>query len=493
MKNRLIALTVAIIFVLTLSTSVSAKTNIASQKTGVTFSKSNSIKPVDLSSTSGKIIDLHSNMNNTQSDITKNKKIKTNNKVVDSGINNFEVSDAISIKNNKLDNPPLQANSVQDSTYQTFTVNGTFQSQGQSSYIGPISLQPGQICQAQLEEPIKDSSNYYFLLYELDSSNNLVNVDVSTYSKSNVPDAVGVVNRSSVEKTYYIRVYANQYLNSATTFTAHISIGLGPDSSEPNENAFTATKYSNNIEANTTEYSLSGAVLNSPYDNDWYDIYIPNTMDFTSISINSFIYDESNNKKAISNNVNFEFYSANGSELVKQSNNGNSYQIQAGHNYLRISALSQQNFSPVSYNFIIKPERFAYYAHYVVLMNGQPLPIQTYTVGGERYALLSSSKFEWIVTYYSPSGYLANAAYDYIFAEIYDKNWNPTAKPYYTKGDAYPIGGVAHLTMTAPVCLGANGGVSGMCYDNYVQLILKSERFGTVYDEHIFITSRIMS
>lgn len=447
------------------------------------------LSPVDTSKTEGITLSRKSENNSSfkhQANDTDHK-IDVANNIVKLALKNFNVSHIISSKGYSIEgDKKFTAN-----TYQIFTISNPVPAQGEAVYVGPIGLQPGQICQAQLDEPIKESSNYYLVLLEANSSGEATIVDASTYSNNDTPDSVGIVNKSGSAKTYYVGVLADKVADPADEFTVHLSLSTTFDSNEANENAATASKFPYDIDEEMGTYSIGGATLNSPYDNDWYEVYIPTARELVSLIIEP--TDQSDNTIS---DIGIEVYrTPDGSELVKQTNSGNSFAIGTGHYYIRVFSTNYDStFNEMTYNLKITPGRYAETANYVVLMNGQPLPIQKYELGGERYALLGGSEFEWKVTYYSPSGRPATDANDMIYTQIFDRHWRPDAgRAYEVHGIAVSEEDVADLIIEkVPPVYGGGSGVSGMKYDYDASLHMDSVLFGTVYDELIFITSRIM-
>lgn len=499
--KKLISLTLAAMLLLTSTTMVSAAqypvTNTATpsstsqvtqQKEGI--SERIAAKPVDISKIKGKTIQLNTNGKSLKASSKQvGEKVKLNTKGIKQSVLN-SINNKMKLGQKAIQNSKLRATSQADSpTYQVFTFNGTIKTEGDIYPISPITLQPGQILQAQMDGPQNTALEYDLYLFQFDATTGKLNttpVDASTYTGTAAPEAVGTVNKATTAQSYAVIAASRKGSSATDQFTLNISLGTSYDTLETNENAFTASKFQNDLTADKSD--TIAATLNSPYDNDWFDIYVPSTADFKSIMVSPTPSSDTQIQK-----LNFEMYRvSNGTEMAKQTSSGYELPVQQGHNYFRISAVDHSNsFSNVAYNITITPVIYAASAKYQVLVNGSALPIQNYNPGGERYALLEYSTFEWIVTYYSASGYLATGAKDHITAQIYDKDWNEGTPGYYKMGQDDAKNGVAHITMTTPSVIGAYSS-SFLYYDYDASLILTSSQFGEEYNQPVFITSRIM-
>ena len=152
-----------------------------------------------------------------------------------------------------------------------------------------VPLSAGSYLQARLTIPSVSLIDYDLLL--LDSSANTLKVSdyVTSVSGTDVlEESIGYIAGSSAE-ALYLCVYAVSGGSTSSPYTLEFSIDTSFDSGEPNENA---------SEAETLSLSVYGTsvtmTLNSPLDNDWYEITVPDSptyyrikADFSSTSVNN--------------------------------------------------------------------------------------------------------------------------------------------------------------------------------------------------------------
>lgn len=371
--------------------------------------------------------------------------------------------------------------------YQVFNFTETIEKEGDAKLYGPITLTPGQICQAQLDGPDNSSLQYALAIYELDSDYNVItpSLDVSPFGVSNIGhESVGTVNNSSETKMYTVSVVSLVGCSATDKFQLNITLGQGfSDTFECNDSAAQSTPLTVN-EIESTQYYTVPASLNSPYDNDWYELNV-------NFDINSLIIVPQNNES-----ITIEMFRVENGILTKQKSNGHSFPVKKGYNYLRITSSSHNSsFSELAYNLAICESANALVktCSCLLKLNGGDMPVQTYSVGETRYAVTGGDTLKCYVYYYDVNGNLVNDVTDCITVDIFDKAWNSGAPSYHTSGVGYAGNGAAVATIDpCPSAYGQHGGVSGMCYDSSATLTITSYSFGQLENISIFVTSRIM-
>lgn len=373
--------------------------------------------------------------------------------------------------------------------YQVFNFSETIEEEGGAKLYGPITLYPGQICQAQLDGPNNPSLQYALALYELDSDYSIItpSLDISTFGVNNIGhESVGTINSSSETKMYAVSVVALVGGSATDEFQLNITLGEGfSDTFECNDSAAQST-YIPIENIGISQFYTLPASLNSPYDNDWYKLEIPDNANFSTLTIIP-----QNNA-----NITIEMFRVVNGKLTKQKSNGYTFPVAKGYNYLRITSPSKSSsFSERSYTLNIYESVNALVKSfsYSLKLDGGEMPVQSYSAGGTRYAVTGGSTLKCYVYYYDANGNLVDGVKDYISVDIYDKAWNSSAPSYHTYGDGSAQNGVATATISScPSAYGQHGGVSGMRYDSSATLTITSSVFGQLENIDIFVTSRIM-
>lgn len=373
--------------------------------------------------------------------------------------------------------------------YQVYNFTETIEEEGTAKLYGPITLASGQICQAQLDGPNNSSLQYALAIYELDSDYNVITpcLDISAFGVNNIGhESVGTINSSSETKMYAVYVVSLVGCSATDEFQLNITLGEGfSDTFECNDSAAQSTPITiENIGA--TQFYTLPASLNSPYDNDWYELEIPSNANFSTLTIIP-----QNNA-----NITIEMFRVVNGTLTKQKSSGYTFPVAKGYNYLRITSSSKSSsFSERSYtlNIYESVNALVKSCEYKLKLDGGDMPVQTYTVGGTRYAVTGGSTLTCYVYYYDANGNLVNGVTDYISVDIYDKAWNSSAPSYHMYGEGTAQNGVAVATVSScPSAYGQHGGVSGMRYDSSATLSITSSSFGQLENISIFVTSRIM-
>lgn len=391
------------------------------------------------------------------------------------------------------------------SSNKTFQTSGTIAESGGMFVVYPITLGTGCNIHAELLGPTSSDLHYILYLATVDDTGSISEIiDACAYAKgsngTSIPQTVATVNSNADTQTYAIIVSAQTGYSSTETFDINITLGVGGDPAEPNDNAFSAYSIGT-ISVENQSATLSGTTLDSPLDVDWFSFYVSNTSDFDSIRISG-------------SGVKYNLYHVeNGTEMVENVPNGNVYPLSTGMNYLRVTDAGN-NFSngdidyttTMSVIFKASQCKNSFTMSYGSNVYND-IPTQTYKVWSEdetsywpekRRALLGGCKLVWTATLYSASGYLCTNADNQLFIAVRNDTWsNPVMQLATAYSDpSKNTNGVATCTLERSVsCYGALGGVSGMSYDTncYLTLSVIGGNSPTNGALPIFVTSRIMT
>ena len=391
------------------------------------------------------------------------------------------------------------------SSNQTFHTSGSISENGGMFVVYPITLGTGCNIHAELVGPANPNLNYILYLATVDSTGSISEIiDACAYAKStngsSIPQTVATINTGTDTQTYAIIVSAQTGYSSTESFDINITLGIGGDPAEPNDNAFSAYSIGT-ISVENQSVTLSGTTLDSPLDVDWFSFYVSDTSDFNSIRISG-------------SGVNYKLYHVeNGTEMVENVPNGSVYPLTAGMNYLRVTDAGN-DFSngdkayTTTMSVVFKASQCT---NSFTMSYGSnvynDIPTQTYKVWSEdetsywpekRRALLGGCKLVWTATLYSASGYLCTDADNQLFIAVRNDTWsNPVMQLATAYSDpSKNANGVATCTLERSVsCYGALGGVSGMSYDTncYLTLSVIGGSSPTNGALPIFVTSRIMT
>lgn len=391
------------------------------------------------------------------------------------------------------------------SSNQTFHTSGTISEDGGMFVVYPITLGTGCNIHAELVGPTNPSLNYILYLTTVDDSGSISEIiDACAYSKSStgttIPQTVATINTGADTQTYAIIVSAQTGYSSSEPFDVNITLGVGGDPAEPNDNAFSAYSIGT-ISVQNQSVTLSGTTLDSPLDVDWFSFYVSDTSDFKSIRISG-------------SGVKYNLYHVtNGTEMVENIPDGDVYPLTAGMNYLRVTDVGN-NYSNGDIEYTTKISvifKAAQCKNSFTMSFGSnvynDIPTQTYKVWSEdetsywpekRRALLGGCRLVWTATLYSASGYLCTDADNQLFIAVRNDTWsNPVMQLATAYSDpSKNTNGVATCTLERSVsCYGALGGVSGMSYDTncYLTLSVIGGNSPTNGALPIFVTSRIMT
>lgn len=364
--------------------------------------------------------------------------------------------------------------------------------------IYPITLNNNQNIHAELIGPSSSALNYDLRLYEMDVNTGTIGalVDICSYTKSAtlaIPQTVATINRNSTAKNYALIVYAREGYSSTDTFDINITLGVGGDPAESNDNAFKAYSFGT---LGVQGISVQGTNLDSQKDVDWFAFSAPNLSDFDKIRISN----------ATNSNVKYQlYYVSNGTTLVEVQPTNGLYPIRTGMNYLRVTdngnnfSASDVPYAPlISVSF--KPSKMMSEVHMNEYVG---IPAQTYKVWNanetsfwpkKRNTLLSGCKLEWKATFLSFSGYLCPDAKNALHIRTTNTSWAPIQFQS-ANADGNPAeNGVATCVLPKSVgCRGVYSGVSGMSYDVACTLSMWADGFPAIISGPAFVTSRIMT
>ncbi len=188
----------------------------------------------------------------------------------------------------------------------------------------PITLESGVYLQARLTQPSDPTLDYD--LYLMDSSGNFIAAsEYETYINGTTPtlqESIGYMP-SGNEATYYIVVLSASGGSSSAAYTLDYSVCNVWSSEEPNENMMETSYYS----LNSSSLTISGNTLGSPIDNDWIELSIPNTAEYSSVH---FSYDTS-----MTNDIGIEVYEnlSNTGYKMNKISSGRDLNVTAGSTY----------------------------------------------------------------------------------------------------------------------------------------------------------------
>lgn len=382
---------------------------------------------------------------------------------------------------------------------QAFHFSGTIAQPNGQYNIFPITLYDNQNIHAELIGPSSADLNYDLRLYEMDVNTGTLTslVDICAYGKGGnatvLPQTVATVNRNGGEKNYALVVYALTGYSSTDTFDVNITLGIGGDSAEANDNAFTAYSIG---EMGINGLVVTGTKLDSPKDVDWFVFTAPDMSDFEKMKL-----DTKENP-----NVKFQLYrSGGGTSLIEVKPTNGIYSLQ-GVNYLRVTD-SGNDFSAgdIPYKISTTASFKMAKSYNEISMNGVlDLPTQTYKVWNEagteyhpekRTALLGSCRLEWKATFLSKSGYVCKDVVDTLHIRTTNLAWTPEIFQSASADGVPAVDGVATCVLDPSVgCRGTSIG-ENMDFDEPCTLNMWSDKgFATSTEGAmpIFVTSRIM-
>lgn len=391
----------------------------------------------------------------------------------------------------------IERNAKARANFAEFMFTGAITQEDGMSYVAPVTLAPGQILHTQMDAPSDKSLDYDLYVHEYDAATGYlgarVDMSILTIGSAEVPESVAAMNTAGSNQDYAIIVLSKKGFSATDRFTLHVTLGVGADPGEINDNAFTSYSIGD-ISIERQSIKLEGTTIDSPYDYDWFSFYVPDTIDFKEVTI----------KPAEgSNPVTIASYTASGTTLKESAKDGDAYAVSPGYNYIRVSKAAGSFTGNTTYVLDFKVKFYATIDSVIMqlLMDGSPLPKQTYWVNNseyqQRYAFTTSALFEWIVHYASASGYLAEEVDDTVYASFTDTAWSLQAAEgcREVNAEAKAAQGVAHLSKKVMPEYGQERYPAvSLRYDYDCTMTLKSDLLGTIVNQlPIYITSRIMA
>ncbi|MCC3380158.1 Ig-like domain-containing protein [Paenibacillus farraposensis] len=268
---------------------------------------------------------------------------------------NFKAPETTSLKKETVSSlkTSLMAASA---TASTATYSGTITQEGDTQFLYPIYLQPGELLQARLDGPFSAQLDYDLYLYEFDMTTGDINpnaIDASTYGtyfnkyeqgSASLPESVGTRNAAGFEKAYAIAVHSKKGSSITDPFYLTVDVSSQYDAYEPDESAFHAY----NFTFSTGGSSLNSRSINSGIDNDWYRITIPASRNYDGLNVKLDSTSESYGYKA-------EVYGAlTGNQMVLLPQTNHNVSLNTGTYYVRVYTTNQ--YSPDHlYTLTLKP------------------------------------------------------------------------------------------------------------------------------------------
>lgn len=208
--------------------------------------------------------------------------------------------------------------------------------QAEDAKIYNIGIPAGVYFQAQLNTPA--NANIDYDMYLLDSEGNiLVGSDYYTMINGNngtLPEAMGYIT-SGESATYYIYVLSSVGGSVSEPFTLDYSISNSCDNFEIDESAREALPFT----FGTDGAYINSRNLNSPIDNDWYIITVPESRTYNKLRITATTDSVNTCKVEVYQNAMTNGYS------MSRVGNGDTVTVSTGTYYVRVSnALTMEDF-----------------------------------------------------------------------------------------------------------------------------------------------------
>lgn len=356
---------------------------------------------------------------------------------------------------------------------------------------GVYSVAPGEIFEAIMYAPAKSSVQYELQIYEYPSFNF---VDFSSFGTGGNIDfeSVGVINNTGSQMLYAVCIYALTNGNGNDTYDLTVAVSTGYDNYEANnsfyETYFNRGFYSIPYMKQGQSYSFS-ASLHSPVDVDYFVFSVPVNASYLVL------YFTENNTA----NVNYQLFQFNNWELTELTKDSEGeYLITPGELYCyRISCANSGASYPVNYSFQLRtyiPSTNAVITGFTV--NSNPVPTQTYSIYGTRYAFIQSGLLGVTIEYYTASGALNYSEDDTITVTITDEAWTNNQDLRVKSSQAIASGGVAYVPLTIGLVYGqvtVNQQYGFFLYDYSVTFKITSANYSNNINVNlpVFMTTKI--
>ena len=339
--------------------------------------------------------------------------------------------------------------------YDLYTYTGTLSNTSDAAFAYPLYVYPGETLQVRLDHPT--GVDYDLYLYAFDSNGNInpnpVDLSIHANASSVLPEAVGVVNNTGATISYAVEVYSKSG-GSTTPFTLYVSYSDEPDAHESDQNAW---------KSNTTELAGMGLAarttvtrtLNSPIDEDWFEITIPNITEMNGIELTTTtpgVKIELFRASIVSGSVVFTPVTNNGSGI---------FDALSGTTYMRVSPNSLNTVG--NYQVRVAPVAKVATATFRVLQNGSVWPLEAFSIPGTtRRNLIQGRTVTLELTLRTASGAAAANAVHPAYWEVVNSAWSSSAPSHYTAfyANRANANGILNVTGTAPIVFGQGTGVN---------------------------------
>lgn len=404
--------------------------------------------------------------------------------LVGSGRKTIDVSNQISSRMIANANP----NSPSRNPY---SYNGSVTVPGQYDIYGLYTVAPGEMIEAVMYAPVKTPVQYVLSIYYL-SGSTLYQVDYSTLGTGGSVnfESVGIVNKTPDPIQYAVVVEALTAGNGNDTYNLTVAINAwGYDNYEENNSVYYSGGY---VIPNLTsgQYFSYGANLHSATDVEWIRFIVPTNANYSAL------YFTENNTA----NVAYELFGVVNGSLYKMTKGVNGeYAVSPGQTYYyRISSTNTSASYPRNYTFEVRTYspllQTARWAYTVTVNNGNQVPTQNYSQGGLRYAFLQNQVIEVNVYYYLANGALNTTETDTVTVTMINSAWNPGTYSYNRTAEEDSSGGITYVPLTAGLVYGqvtVQTQYSIWYYDYAPRLTIVSDNYGVLYNDLVFMTTRL--
>lgn len=350
--------------------------------------------------------------------------------------------------------------------YQSASLSSVM-AEGETEQIYVINVGAGDMVQAELQIPRNLSLDYSFYLCTLDEANANYKVeDFSAYATNSnyLAENVCTINNSGAAMTYYVIIdsHGNPGTGSGDYFTLTASWGGSSDDFEPNDNAFNAFQLP---EMTSSTYFTITGILNTPIDNDWFELYIADTSAFSGVTASDF-----------PSNVVVEAYTfnSNAEPVLKGSTaNADSLPIKAGYNYFRVISDQSGSFSETKYTLKLVPALKPQKLVTLIAVNGYcQRKSNLFNDWVTRYLFIRSANVQ-VKVLYSTSNNIMVPVNDTIDVEIDNPMWDNPSMRYHTGSTTIRGKDTCIVNLTAP-------STYGLGKYNFVYTTITSSNYGTL-------------